>query len=136
VRWQAIPCGRRGNTETRLGNGRCFKTLTGLSSEQLTEENARDDPAGGEVTASDLLSVDRNPMQPGAWREWIHSGLAQRLTASAFSIGDLLERSDRYHAPTLARVLIVAVDLEAGHGSGILNGAAQRAVQLFLASGS
>jgi hypothetical protein len=28
----------------------------------------------------------------------------------------------------------VAVDLEAGHGSG-LNGAAQRAVQLFLAGG-
>jgi hypothetical protein len=86
------------------------------------------------VTASDLLSVDRNPMQSGAWREWIHSELA--LTASVFSISDLLERSDRYHAPTLARVLIVAVDLEAGHGSGILNGAAQRAVQLFLASGS
>jgi len=74
-------------------------------------------------------------MQPGAWREWIHSELAQRLTASVFSISDLLERSDRYHAPTLARVLIVAVDLEAGHGSG-LNGAAQRAVQLFLAGGS
>jgi len=43
---------------------------------ELTEENARDEPAGGEVTACHLLSIQGNPVQPAAGREWIQPELA------------------------------------------------------------
>ena len=63
---------------------RCSKPITidvgdsngAMCSRHLPEENARDEPAGGEVTACHLLSIQGNPVQPGARREWIQSELA------------------------------------------------------------